>query len=273
MCLLAHSVPEDSLQHPVKGASVSHDQKLITPRERPPYTLMVKKRKPLFLSLHLLLLLYPKPGRGSFLVSTVPKWPPFFYFSLLPTASSLWPDGLTVTLPSLFSAGSASIKATGNHMVSQWTYCEVIPTTCSTAEIHPLLNWAQITDFTHFPDKYHCIRFVSVFAFELVCCSDGLSWSCLYLPSVSVCLLCSHPGRAGQSREEAIPSGSFFSIPPCGFQTFMFSPKSNPCGSADKDSHLQCRRPGFDPWIGKIPWRRERLFYSGILAWRIPWTI
>ena len=23
--------------------------------------------------------------------------------------------------------------------------------------------------------------------------------------------------------------------------------------------HLQCRRPGFDPWVGKIPWRRERL--------------
>ena len=23
---------------------------------------------------------------------------------------------------------------------------------------------------------------------------------------------------------------------------------------------LQCRRPGFDPWVGKIPWRRERLF-------------
>ena len=22
---------------------------------------------------------------------------------------------------------------------------------------------------------------------------------------------------------------------------------------------LQCRRPGFDPWIGKIPWRREGL--------------
>ena len=22
---------------------------------------------------------------------------------------------------------------------------------------------------------------------------------------------------------------------------------------------LQCRRPGFDPWFGKIPWRRERL--------------
>ena len=23
--------------------------------------------------------------------------------------------------------------------------------------------------------------------------------------------------------------------------------------------HLQCRRPGFDPWVGKIPWRRESL--------------
>ena len=23
--------------------------------------------------------------------------------------------------------------------------------------------------------------------------------------------------------------------------------------------YLQCRRPGFSPWVGKIPWRRERL--------------
>ena len=22
---------------------------------------------------------------------------------------------------------------------------------------------------------------------------------------------------------------------------------------------LQCGRPGFDPWVGKSPWRRERL--------------
>ena len=30
---------------------------------------------------------------------------------------------------------------------------------------------------------------------------------------------------------------------------------------------LQCRRPGFDPWVGKITWRRELLptpvFWSG----------
>ena len=24
-------------------------------------------------------------------------------------------------------------------------------------------------------------------------------------------------------------------------------------------NHMQCRRPGFDPWVGKISWRRERL--------------
>ena len=30
-----------------------------------------------------------------------------------------------------------------------------------------------------------------------------------------------------------------------------------PCDSAGKKMCLQCRRPGFDPWVGKIPWRRE----------------
>ena len=31
---------------------------------------------------------------------------------------------------------------------------------------------------------------------------------------------------------------------------------------------MQCRRPGFDPWVGKIPWRRAS--HCSILAWRIP---
>ena len=30
-----------------------------------------------------------------------------------------------------------------------------------------------------------------------------------------------------------------------------------------------CRRPGFDPWVGNIPWRREWL----PTPWRIPWTV
>ena len=28
-------------------------------------------------------------------------------------------------------------------------------------------------------------------------------------------------------------------------------------GSDGKSAFLQCRRPGFDPWVGKITWRRK----------------
>ena len=35
---------------------------------------------------------------------------------------------------------------------------------------------------------------------------------------------------------------------------------------------LQCRRAGFDPKVGKIPWRRTWQTHSSIFAWRIPWT-
>ena len=32
------------------------------------------------------------------------------------------------------------------------------------------------------------------------------------------------------------------------------------------------RRPGFSPWVGKLPWRRAGQPHSSILARRIPWT-
>ena len=32
----------------------------------------------------------------------------------------------------------------------------------------------------------------------------------------------------------------------------------------------QCRRCGFNPWVGKIPWRRE--WHSSIITWKVPWT-
>jgi len=35
--------------------------------------------------------------------------------------------------------------------------------------------------------------------------------------------------------------------------------KGFPCGSSGKGIPLQCERRGFDPWFGKIPWRRKRL--------------
>ena len=41
-----------------------------------------------------------------------------------------------------------------------------------------------------------------------------------------------------------------------------------PLSGSDGRVCLQCQRPGFDPWVRKIPWRRK----SSILAWRIPWT-
>ena len=42
-------------------------------------------------------------------------------------------------------------------------------------------------------------------------------------------------------------------------------------------NHLQCRRPQFNSWVGKIRWKRDRVptleemaTHSSVLAWRIP---
>ena len=49
-----------------------------------------------------------------------------------------------------------------------------------------------------------------------------------------------------------------------------------PVGASGKELSSQCRRHKrceFDPWLGKIPWRRQGMAtHSRILAWRIPWT-
>ena len=31
-------------------------------------------------------------------------------------------------------------------------------------------------------------------------------------------------------------------------------------------------RLGYDPWVGKIPWRRKWQPAPSILVWKIPWT-
>ena len=41
--------------------------------------------------------------------------------------------------------------------------------------------------------------------------------------------------------------------------------KNSPANAGDN-------RCEFDPWVGKIPWRRKWQPKSSILAWRIPWT-
>ena len=38
------------------------------------------------------------------------------------------------------------------------------------------------------------------------------------------------------------------------------------------ESCLQCGRPRFNPWVGKIPLEKEMATHSSVLAWRIPWT-
>ena len=52
----------------------------------------------------------------------------------------------------------------------------------------------------------------------------------------------------------------------CHVTLYSFSLKRLPWWLSWWRIHLQCRRPGFNPWVGKIPWRRERLpnQYSGL---------
>ena len=48
--------------------------------------------------------------------------------------------------------------------------------------------------------------------------------------------------------------------------------KGLPWRLSGKEPTCQCRRRGFDPWVRKIPLKKEMATHSSILAWRIPWT-
>ena len=43
-------------------------------------------------------------------------------------------------------------------------------------------------------------------------------------------------------------------------------------GSDGKESACECKRLGFDPWVGKIPWRRKRQPTPVFLPGKIPQT-
>ena len=45
-----------------------------------------------------------------------------------------------------------------------------------------------------------------------------------------------------------------------------------PGGSGSKSICLQCGRAGFDPWVGKIPWRKKWQPTPVFLPEKIPWT-
>ena len=51
------------------------------------------------------------------------------------------------------------------------------------------------------------------------------------------------------------------------YQIFIYG-----AGSAAKESACNAGDLRFHPWVGMIPWKRERLPTPVMLAWRIPWT-
>ena len=57
----------------------------------------------------------------------------------------------------------------------------------------------------------------------------------------------------------------------CPCQNVPQSLRNFPSGSYGR-ACLQCRRPGFDPWVGKDSLEEEMASHSSILAWKIPWT-
>ena len=56
------------------------------------------------------------------------------------------------------------------------------------------------------------------------------------------------------------------------FVAEQYSTVCFPSGSDSKRICLQWRRPGFDPWIRKIPWKKKWQPTPVSPAWRIPWT-
>ena len=68
---------------------------------------------------------------------------------------------------------------------------------------------------------------------------------------------------------------SWSGIPIC-LSIFQFvvirTVKIFPGGSVGKNICLECGRPGFNPWVGKMPWRRKWQPTPVFLPGKIPWT-
>ena len=45
-----------------------------------------------------------------------------------------------------------------------------------------------------------------------------------------------------------------------------------PGSPMDKTPHFPCKGHGFDPWVRKIPLKKEMAIHSSTIAWKIPWT-
>ena len=49
------------------------------------------------------------------------------------------------------------------------------------------------------------------------------------------------------------------------------NPRGLPWWLSGEEPACQCKRFGFDPWVGKIPLEKKMTTCSSILAWEIPW--
>ena len=79
-----------------------------------------------------------------------------------------------------------------------------------------------------------------------------------------------------KSREQTQRSEVEECAPPKGKRVniwYCYRELGFPAGASGKEPACQCRRHNrrrFDPWVGKIPWRKKQ--HSSVLSWRIPWT-
>ena len=104
--------------------------------------------------------------------------------------------------------------------------------------------------------------------------ADGLHLSpCSVTDHVTLAKLLSHrmgvmilPPHSGAGRTRVRGDSSVFSF----FIWTSGLSRGSP-GCSDGRVCLQCRRPGFNPWVGEDPLEKEMASYSSILAWEILW--
>ena len=107
----------------------------------------------------------------------------------------------------------------------------------------------------------------------------GLGHPLQYSWASLVAQLVKNPHELGRSPGEGkrLPTPEFWPrefqglySPWCCKESDTTDPFSLHFTSAGIESACMCRRPGFNPQIGKMPWRRK--CQPILLAWKIPWT-
>jgi len=81
------------------------------------------------------------------------------------------------------------------------------------------------------------------------------SHSCFHKSKLMVKIMVSKKSGLGFSTEEFIID--FLQLRKTKFREELWLSHGLPCWLSGKESTCQCRRGGFNPWVGKISWRRK----------------